>query len=181
VGTWFRHAVGECVACGACAPPNFSQSGSDCGLLSQQTIEPVSGPWSEATTYRVRPAVVGPPLATAGAVAPNQVVDFDVTKAIQGDGTVNFALVSASTDYVGYRSREAASGKPQLIVTLGPPRLTLSGTFVDSYYNASLAAGTRIDARGATFLGSDTNSYPLNLGGGPGVVLAGGQGRPSGS
>src|SRR5207245_3075359 len=109
--------------------------------------------------------VVGRPLAPARAVSPNQAVEFDVTKAVQGDGTVKFALVSASTDYVGYRSREAASGKPQLIVTLGPPRLTLSGTFVDSYYNASLAAGTRIDARGATFLGSDTNSYPLDLGG----------------
>src|SRR5207249_9266073 len=117
---------------------------------------------------------VAPPLATAGAVAPNQVVDFDVTKAVQADGTVSFAILSSSTDSVSYRSREATSGKPQLIVTLGPPRLTLSGTFTSSYSTGPLAAGTRIDARAATFVGSDVNSYPLNLGGGAGVVLAGG-------
>ena len=149
-------------------------AGRSDGSATGGSIDTVGGAWSEATTYRTRPDAVGPPLATAGAVAPNQVVDFDVTRAIQGDGTVNLALVSSSTDSVSYRSREAASGKPQLVVTLGPPRVTLSGTFVASYYNGSLAAGTRIDARAATFLASDANSYPLNLGGGAGVVLAGG-------
>ncbi len=149
-------------------------SGRADGSVSGGAIEAVDGPWSEATTYRSRPLVVGPVLATAGAVGPNQAVEFDVTSAVRGDGTVNLALVSPSNDSVAYRSREASVGKPQLIVTLGPPRLTLAGTFVDSYQNGTLTTGLRVDARAATFLGSDTNSYPLNLGGGSGVVFAGG-------
>jgi hypothetical protein len=49
---------------------------------------------------------------------PNQVVDFDVTAAVTTDGTYNFALDSASSDGVRYRTREASTGKPRLIVTL---------------------------------------------------------------
>ena len=77
--------------------------------------------WSEATTnYDNRPAIDGPALATLGAVAVNQVVDFDVTAAVTGDGTYNFALDTLSTDGVQYRSRDASTGRPQLIVSLGP-------------------------------------------------------------
>ncbi len=75
--------------------------------------------WTETgITFNNKPAIDGPTLATAGAVALNQVVDFDVTAAVTGDGTYNLGFLSASTDNVDYRSREAATGKPQLILTL---------------------------------------------------------------
>jgi 3',5'-cyclic AMP phosphodiesterase CpdA len=76
--------------------------------------------WREDTvTYATRPAVDGPPLAVQGAVVPGQVVDFDVTAAVSGDGSYDFAFTSGSTDGVGYRSREASRGQPRLIVTPG--------------------------------------------------------------
>src|SRR5947199_121994 len=55
--------------------------------------------WDEHTlTAKTQPAIDGPVLATAGAVALGQVVDFDVTAAIHGAGVYCFALDSARTD-----------------------------------------------------------------------------------
>ncbi len=131
--------------------------------------------WSEGSTYyRNRPAIDGPALATAGSVAIKQVVDFDVTGAVAGDGSVSFALVTPLADSVVYRSRESTSGKPQLILSLGAPHIVLNGTFAASYQNETLYPNSRIDARGATFLSALANRYPINLGGGPGVLWTGG-------
>ncbi len=74
--------------------------------------------WDERTiTWSTQPAIDGPLLATAGAVARRQVVAFDVTAAIAGDGAYCFALDSASTDGVDYGTREGASGRPAFVVS----------------------------------------------------------------
>ena len=76
--------------------------------------------WDESTvTAKTQPAIDGPVLSTVGAVALGQVVDFDVTSAIQGDGVYCFALESPSSDGVRYNSREAATGLPQFIIAVG--------------------------------------------------------------
>src|SRR6185312_795391 len=81
-----------------------------------------SGAWSEAsTTYATRPAVDGATLTTVGTVVAQQVVEFDVSAAVRGDGTKNLALVSTSTDWASYLSRESPSGGPELAVTLQQP------------------------------------------------------------
>ena len=54
------------------------------------------------------------------------------------------------------------------------PLVTLTGTLSGAYNSQSLAAGTRIDARAATFLASPTNLYPISLGGAGGCCLLGG-------
>jgi len=74
--------------------------------------------WSESTTYASRPPIDGPVLSTRAAVKVKQAIDFDVTAALAGDGSYDFALTSTSTDFVNYQSREVATGKPQLLVTL---------------------------------------------------------------
>jgi hypothetical protein len=80
-----------------------------------------SGTWSEATTrWSNRPTIAHPVLATAGHVTAGQVVEFDVSAAVTGDGTYDFALDTTSSDSVEYHSREAATGKPMLLLTLGP-------------------------------------------------------------
>ena len=84
-----------------------------------QTIVAGRLTWSEeATTFANKPAVDGPVLDSVAAVAANQVVDFDVTRAVTADGTISFAVTSTSTDDVVYQSREASSGQPQLVLTL---------------------------------------------------------------
>ena len=69
--------------------------------------------WSEtAVTFNNQPVITQPAIATLGAVAQGQGVEFDVTSAIPGDGTYCFAIDSLSTDGVDYNSREATTGKP---------------------------------------------------------------------
>jgi hypothetical protein len=95
-----------------------SAGGNSGGTLHRIT----DNSWSEATTnYNNRPAIDGAGLGTKGTVASKQVVDFDVTAEVTADGTYNFALDSTSSDSVEYQSREATSGKPQLIVKFAPP------------------------------------------------------------
>jgi hypothetical protein len=94
-----------------------SSAASDSGGTIYQIT---NNSWSEArTTYFTRPAIDGPGLFTLGAVARGQVIDFDVTAAVTGDGTYNFALGTPSINGVEYRSREAATGRPALVLTLG--------------------------------------------------------------
>jgi hypothetical protein len=88
--------------------------------------------WQEsALTYADRPAVDGPAYGAASAVKSGQLVEFDVTGAIAGDGAYAFAVVTSSSDAVGYLSRESGSGAPQLIlITEGlpsdPPTVTIT-------------------------------------------------------
>jgi hypothetical protein len=78
--------------------------------------------WQEASvTYSTRPLVDGPALATQGRVILNQVVDFDVTGVVTGDGVYDFAIDTKSSNGVHYRSRAALSGRPKLILSFGPP------------------------------------------------------------
>jgi hypothetical protein len=74
--------------------------------------------WSETgVTFATAPPK-GTLMASAGAVAANQVVSFDVTSAVTGNGDVTFRGSSTSSDGVRYFSREAgAATAPQLQVT----------------------------------------------------------------
>src|SRR5205807_10158897 len=77
--------------------------------------------WGEtAVTWNTQPAIDGPALATLGAVTTGQIVDFDVTPAIPGDGTYCFAIDTTSTDSAIYNSREGTGQKPALTVTVAP-------------------------------------------------------------
>ena len=77
--------------------------------------------WGETTvTWNTAPAIDGPILATAGAVATGQIVDFDVTSAIPGDGTYCFAMDTTSTDSAIYNSREGTGIKPALTLQVVP-------------------------------------------------------------
>jgi hypothetical protein len=74
--------------------------------------------WSEATTtFRTRPAITEPALDTEGSVGSGDTVRFEVTSVVAGSGIHDFAIVTASNDNVGYRSREASSNRPRLEIT----------------------------------------------------------------
>jgi myo-inositol-hexaphosphate 3-phosphohydrolase len=98
--------------------------------------------WEETTLdYAHRPAVDGPALAVAGAVGPGDVLDFDVTPAIRGDGPVVLALVTDSSNGVAYQSREASSGRPQLILSFDLPAQPPEVTIIDPLDGATLPLG----------------------------------------
>jgi uncharacterized protein YjiK len=83
-----------------------------------------STPWEEGNgastglTWNNAPPISGTPLSTLGAVALNTFVEFDVTAAIQGNGTYSFGINSTSANDVWYNSKEAATNPPQLIVDI---------------------------------------------------------------
>jgi hypothetical protein len=83
---------------------------------------------------------------------------------------------TTSTTAAGAPTKRGKPGEGSFACLSGPgPLVTLSGTPAKTYKNRSLAPGTRIDARKATFLSSSSNRYPLALGGGADVCLAGGK------
>lgn len=94
------------------------------------------GTWDESTlTYRKRPPIDGPALQTLGRVAAGDIVEFDLTGAITGDGSYDLAIDSPSSDGTGFWSSEATGvQRPLLILTMGvgtdaantPPTVTIT-------------------------------------------------------
>jgi hypothetical protein len=84
-----------------------------------------TGAWEEAgLTWQNRPGPAGPAIADAAVVTEGW-VEYDVTRAVAGAGTFNFALVSSSADSFGARSREGtAAERPQLVVETGATSTT---------------------------------------------------------
>ena len=54
-----------------------------------------------------------------GKITTNTWVEFDVTPFVSGNGTYGFNLATTSTDGVDFRSREAPSNRPELVLAVG--------------------------------------------------------------
>jgi acid phosphatase type 7 len=75
--------------------------------------------WSEdGITWSSRPPRATAPTDDKGAVATNSWVEFDVTPLVRGDGTYGFTLGNVSSDAMDIHSREAASLRPELVLTV---------------------------------------------------------------
>jgi hypothetical protein len=140
-------------------------------------IHPISScAWDERTvTWKTRPAIDGPVLSTLGAVALGQVVEFDVTSAIQGDGVHCFGIESPSADGVRYNSREAA-GKPEVIIgvggqapatttttTLPPAAPAVGAVLADTYVQSDLAT-TNFGSKPQIFVDNGVATNPGTTG-----------------
>jgi hypothetical protein len=100
--------------------------------------------WEEdALTWTDRPVIDGPMLGTLDAVGSSTAVDFDVTAALTGDGAYCFALDSLSANGVVYRSREAATGGPELRITFQPAEACVPGRACDTGLPGMCAEGTQ--------------------------------------
>lgn len=71
--------------------------------------------WSESKIVYKKSPKLGTTISVAGRVARGNIVEFDVTSAIVGNGTYSFAITSASGDKISYSSSEGAS-PPQIVV-----------------------------------------------------------------
>ncbi|NNL67796.1 MAG: DNRLRE domain-containing protein, partial [Myxococcales bacterium] len=84
------------------------------------SVHRVDDGWTEAgVTFANAPAIDTPALDSLGAVSLGTAVEFDVTAAITGDGTVSFGLRSDISDSVLYSSREGVS-PPVLVIERAP-------------------------------------------------------------
>ena len=88
------------------------------GRLSTRPIQRGARPRSTGTT--VRRARARPPTTRAQSRR-TAWVEYDVTSFVTGNGTYSFGLASTSSDGVDFRSREAATLRPELVVTTGAP------------------------------------------------------------
>ncbi len=78
-----------------------------------------SSQWTERDlTWNNAPDIGGSALASAGEVKNRQEVEFDVTAAVTGNGTVSFGLINKSSNSAKYDSKEG-SNPPQLVVISG--------------------------------------------------------------
>jgi len=97
----------------------YAYDGSDTGGVISRTANTYansSTAWTQSGLTFAKAPAVGAKLAQAGSVANNTWVEYDVTAAVTGNGTVSFALTTPSGNSVYYYSREAASNRPELIV-----------------------------------------------------------------
>lgn len=128
-------------------------------------------------------------VGTVGRVVRDQSIEVEVTPAFSaGPGVYTLAVMNDSQDGASFWSREdplqgpvlslLAAGSP-LPAPIGclsgsGPLMIASGRFTETWSQRSLLPGARIDARAGLFLGGWDNNYPITLGGGRGVCLAGG-------
>jgi hypothetical protein len=103
------------------------QAASSSGALSERKgiAHVASCDWTEATlsgTTVPQPTIDAAVLSEPpGAITqPGQVVDFDVTGAVPGDGTYCIAIEGPVSNGTDYNSREASSGNPSVTVTVAP-------------------------------------------------------------
>ena len=75
--------------------------------------------WSQQTvTWNNAPPADSNCIASLGAAAKDSWVEIDVSPLIAGDGTYSLRAVSTSKDGAGYKSRDAGSNAPELLITL---------------------------------------------------------------
>jgi PKD repeat protein len=80
----------------------------------------VPNAWSESSiNWNNAPGTGGPTIASASMALAGSWVEFDVTSAVQGDGSYSFGIAGTTSNSLRYSSREGAS-PPQLVITTAP-------------------------------------------------------------
>lgn len=122
--------------------------GSDSGGSIHSVDNSFSGsstPWVESSlTSGNAPVITSPALSSLGAVSTNDLVEFDVTAAISGNGVYSFAINSASGNQVKYYAREGAI-PPQLIIQTGAAGGNIPPVAVDDVATTSKDTPVAID------------------------------------
>ncbi|MCG8603493.1 DNRLRE domain-containing protein [bacterium] len=91
-------------------------------------IYSVSDDWEESSlVWSNAPEINGKALSSVGSVNPGEIVEFDVTAAISGDGTYSFGMRNNSPDAVKYSSKEG-SFVPELLIVTGDHLAKNAGT-----------------------------------------------------
>ncbi|MFQ5638143.1 MAG: DNRLRE domain-containing protein [bacterium] len=114
-----------------------------------------SGIWREGgLIWDNAPVVAGAPLSVLGPVAIGEIVEFDVTAEIHGNGFYSFALKNNSGDAVRYSSKEGTS-PPELSIDL----LTTTSPVIASFSPISGVPGSEVTLTGNNLAGTTSVSF----------------------
>ena len=92
------------------------------GTVDGPAVFTTNPAWNEtAINWNNRPPRTSATTDDKGAVSTNTWVEYDVTSFVTSNGTYSFGLAGTSSDGIDFRSREAATERPQLVVTTGAP------------------------------------------------------------
>lgn len=104
------------------------------GTGNGPAIHTTTSAWSElGLTYNNRPAATSTAHDDKAGVAAGAWVEYDVKPFVTGNGSYDLKLVADSSDGMDFASREAASNRPELVVTSnsGPPETTIDSAPTD--------------------------------------------------
>jgi hypothetical protein len=128
--------------------------GGDIFLTSTNFLG-TSTPWTEADLAATNgPEFIGSGLDSKGSVAFGEIVEFNVTAAVSGNGTYSFAISNDHFNTVKYSSKEGVRS-PELVVTTGsggssnPPSVT-------SFSPTNGPVGTVVTISGSDLSGATT-------------------------
>ena len=111
-------------------------------------------PWQEGSlNFDNAPPLSGAPLDVVGPVTLNQTVEFDVTAAVTGNGTVSFALSNEISDLANYSSKEGVT-PPELVVVTGGTGG--SAPVVSGFTPTRGGVGTEVTVVGANLSGANS-------------------------
>ncbi len=115
------------------------------GTVDGPAVFTTNPAWNEtAVNWNNRPPRTSVTTDDKGAVATNSWVEYDVTSFVTSNGTYSFGLAGTSSDGADFRSREAATDRPVLIVTTGAPD-TQKPTPPPSGLAATVMSASRVD------------------------------------
>ena len=101
----------------------YASTGSQCSL-GVEILRAANDTWGETTTWSNQPGTTGAAIASASWTVKGY-RDFDVTSAVTDAGPVSFVLGHAAgcnaTSDANFRSREATTDQPQLVVQTDTP------------------------------------------------------------
>jgi RHS repeat-associated protein/CSLREA domain-containing protein len=123
--------------------------------------------WQEGTvTWNNAPTADTTLLASLGAVSANTWYEVDVTSFVTGDGTYSVRVSSTSSNGADYSSKEAATNRPQLVITLGAtatPTRTPTPTTTLTSSPTPVATNTSSRTPTATTVATNTNTPTVTL------------------
>ncbi|MDZ7309225.1 MAG: DUF4038 domain-containing protein, partial [candidate division KSB1 bacterium] len=86
--------------------------------VGNNLVRVLNGAWKERNvTWLTKPIVSGAILDSIPLVQEKAWHNADVTAAVSGNGTFNFALIGQGPDFVSFDSRESPNHQPELLVT----------------------------------------------------------------
>ena len=156
-------------------PPGTSVTGATLVVyaISAGTAVPVElhrvtdTTWGETTLTWANAPAVGALVSSANTYMNKTSVSFPAASLVDGSGLVSMALVTASTAYHGWSSREASSNRPQLLVE------TTTTSSTGATTTTTTGATTTTMAATTTTTGATSTTTAPPSAGDPVIVAAG--------